>query len=105
LIDDYTKKNPNNTLKRFLPRIHEISQLPHCDRESRGSTKGLENYCSAWKAEACDTSGAFAEMQRQWVYEHYMLPSARYAAQSGVESALGRAIFYGMREQKKKKKK
>lgn len=95
MIDQYTKKNPNNQLKQYLPRIHEISQLPHCDRQSRGSTVGLEQFCAAWKAEACDISGAFAEMQRQWVYENYMLPSARYAAQNGIESALGRAIFYG----------
>ncbi|KAI7899948.1 lysozyme-like domain-containing protein [Cokeromyces recurvatus] len=94
LIQAYTKDHPNNKLEHFLPRLHEISQLSYCDRTNRGSTKGIEGYCAAWKSEACNKNGEFAKIQRQWVYENYMLPSARYAAQNGIQSALGKAIFY-----------
>jgi hypothetical protein len=69
--------------------------MPHCDRKSRGSTAGLEQYCVAWKNEACNPDSGFSELQRSWVYEHYMIPSARYAAQNNVVSPLGQAIFYG----------
>lgn len=96
MIQLYSQNNPNNRLEQFLPRCHEISSLPHCDRQSRGTTQGLEQFCTAWKEEACDASGAFAKTQRQWVFENYMIPSARYAAQNGVTSALGQAIFYGI---------
>ncbi|EPB87619.1 hypothetical protein HMPREF1544_05603 [Mucor circinelloides 1006PhL] len=94
LIQLYSQNHPNNRLQQFLPRCHEISSLPHCDRQSRGTTQGLEQFCTAWKEEACDANGEFAKTQRQWVFENYMIPSARYAAQSGVTSALGQAIFY-----------
>ncbi|KAI9470884.1 MAG: lysozyme-like domain-containing protein [Benjaminiella poitrasii] len=94
LIETYTKSHPNNKLKKYLPRIRQISNMPYCDRKSRGTTKGLEGFCTAWKSEACDESGEFAETQRAWIYENYMLPSARYAARNGIRSALGKAIFY-----------
>ncbi|KAI7896555.1 lysozyme-like domain-containing protein [Mucor mucedo] len=94
LIESYTLQDPNNTLAPFLEAIHQISALPHCDRKNRGNTSSLEGFCEAWKEEACDPSHAFSKLQRDWVYENYMIPSARYAAQSGVHSPLGQAIFY-----------
>lgn len=85
----------NNKLAPYLERIHEISQLPHCDRKNRGNTSNLQGFCEAWKEEACSPSHAFSKLQRDWVHKNYMIPSARYAAQSGVYSPLGQAIFYG----------
>jgi hypothetical protein len=75
--------------------MHEISRLPHCDRKNRGTTAGLDNYCQAWKEEACNVASGFSQLQKDWIYQTYMLPSARYAAQNGVKSPLGQAIFYG----------
>ncbi|KAI9343367.1 lysozyme-like domain-containing protein [Pilaira anomala] len=94
LIESFTAKRPNNTLAPYLPQIHQISQLPHCDRKNRGNTTGLNGYCEAWLHEACDEKSGFSELQKEWVYKNYMIPSARYAAQSGVYSPLGQAIFY-----------
>lgn len=100
LIDQYAKIKPGNALSKYLDRLHEISQLPTCDRPNRGKTNGLEGYVEAWKQEACSPDQSFAHLQRQWVYENYMIPSNRYAAQNGVNSALGRAIFYGTKKKK-----
>ncbi|KAI8984004.1 lysozyme-like domain-containing protein [Mycotypha africana] len=94
LIKEYSNNKPNNQLQQFVPRLEEIDHLPYCDRKSRGSVDGLQNYCRAWQEEACDASNDFAELQREWVYKNYMLPSARYAAEYGIDSPLGRAIFY-----------
>ncbi|KAI8068144.1 lysozyme-like domain-containing protein [Gilbertella persicaria] len=94
VIEKYTFNSPINFLLAFLPRIKQISLLPHCDRKSRGTILGLGNYCSAWKKEACRSNSRFAKMQLEWVYKNYMLPSVRYAAQSNVTSPLGQAIFY-----------
>ncbi|CAO3651648.1 unnamed protein product [Mucor hiemalis] len=94
LIQSFAKKNVSNQLNEFLPTINKISSLPHCDRQHRGDTSGLERFCEAWKQEACDPHSGFSELQRDWVYKNYMIPSARYAAQSGVHSPIGQAIFY-----------
>ncbi|KAI8356681.1 lysozyme-like domain-containing protein [Blakeslea trispora] len=94
VIQKYALKSPINLLLPYLPRIKQIGLLPHCDRQSRGTVLGLFNYCAAWKHEACRSNSKFAKMQIDWVYKNYMLPSTRYAAQNGVTSPLGRAIFY-----------
>ncbi|KAI8881049.1 glycoside hydrolase family 46 protein [Backusella circina FSU 941] len=94
LIKDYNNISPGNSLEHYTSQLATLSALPHCDRDSRGSTAGLDGYCDAWKSEACNTNHQFSDLQREWVYQNYMLPSARYAAQSGVHSELGKAIFY-----------
>ncbi|GAA5808245.1 hypothetical protein MFLAVUS_001633 [Mucor flavus] len=94
LIESFTSFRPNNKLAPFLSNIHEISQLPHCDRRSRGGTSKLKGYCEAWRQEACDKNSGFSQLQKDWVFKNYMIPSARYAAQSGIYSPLGQAIFY-----------
>lgn len=76
--------------------MSEISKLPHCDRKNRGTTVSLDGYCQAWKEEACNATTGFSQLQRSWIYQKYMIPSARYAAASGVVSPLGQAIFYGI---------
>ncbi|KAI9264467.1 lysozyme-like domain-containing protein [Sporodiniella umbellata] len=94
LIKLYEKIKPNNSLSKYLPKLHEISQLPTCDRPNRGKVNGLEGFAQAWKKEACTEDQSFSKLQREWVYDNYLVPSARYAAEYGVVSALGRAIFY-----------
>jgi hypothetical protein len=95
LIQDYKQVSPGNSLEKYLDQLATISALPQCDRDSRGSTQGLDGYCDSWKSEACNTNHKFSDLQREWVYQNYMLPSARYAAQNDVQSELGKAIFYG----------
>lgn len=95
MIAAYTDHYPNNALSKHLTRIHQISELPHCDRKNRGNTTGLEGFCDDWKRESCSSNGEFNKLQRDWVYNQYMLAGARYAADNGVVSPLGQAIFYG----------
>ncbi|KAI8327932.1 lysozyme-like domain-containing protein [Choanephora cucurbitarum] len=94
VIQQYIVNSPLNLLLPYLPRIKQIGLLPQCDRRSRGTVLGLINYCVAWKHEACRSNNKFSKMQLYWVYKNYMIPSARYAAQSNVTSPLGQAIFY-----------
>lgn len=94
VIAAYTDHYPNNALSKHLTRIHQISELPHCDRKNRGNTTGLEGFCDDWKRESCSSNGEFNKLQRDWVYNQYMLAGARYAADNGVVSPLGQAIFY-----------
>ncbi|KAI9006585.1 lysozyme-like domain-containing protein [Phycomyces nitens] len=94
VIKAYSKKQPNNAFKPYLSKLAKISALPFCDRKGRGNTKGLEGFSKAWKTEACRKGEEFPKVQKDWAYKNYMIPSARYAAAYGVNSALGRAIFY-----------
>lgn len=94
IVKAYSAIKPDNALAQFLPRLSELSQLDVCSLSERGSTLGLESFCDAWLQEACQDP-SFAALQRSWVQDTYMIPSARFAAAAGVTSPLGQLIFYG----------
>lgn len=77
-----------------MDQLHALSQVDFCQTDARASTAGLETFCDAWKQEACNDPN-FNAVQRDWSYETYMRPSARFAAAAGVTSPLGMLIFYG----------
>ncbi|KAI9248532.1 lysozyme-like domain-containing protein [Phascolomyces articulosus] len=95
VIREFSEIKPSNALLSHLGRLGELSQLNSCDITQRASTVGLESFCETWKQEACNEDQLFANFQKQWTLNNYLLPSARFAAGAGVTSALGQLIFYG----------
>lgn len=97
MVKTYTEEKPGNELAGFLSRLNDLDALDTCDLGERASTSGLEQFCDAWRREACLDSH-FAKVQADWAYEHYVVPSARIAASVGIHSPLGQLVFYGEHE-------
>lgn len=97
MVKTYTKEKPGNELAGFISRLSDLDTLDTCNLGQRASTSGLEQFCDAWRREAC-LDDHFAQIQSNWAYEHYVVPSARIAASAGVYSPLGQLVFYGEQE-------
>ncbi|CDS07538.1 hypothetical protein LRAMOSA01487 [Lichtheimia ramosa] len=93
VVKTYTKEKPGNELAGFISRLSDLDTLDTCNLGQRASTSGLEQFCDAWRREAC-LDDHFAQIQSNWAYEHYVVPSARIAASAGVYSPLGQLVFY-----------
>jgi chitosanase len=86
VVEIYTKKLPDNGLARFLPELRRLA------KEGSGDTSHLNGYVDAWKHAA--NHHAFRAAQDQVVDQEYYQPSAQYADDNGLNTALARAALY-----------
>lgn len=91
VVKAYVAKKPDSPLKRFLPRLEQLSALPD-DSKERGSMKGLDGLGAAWAEAAKDP--AFRAVQDQQVDTLYYKPSQKHADALGLVSALARGQLY-----------
>lgn len=85
----YTAQVPNNPLARYLPRLAELEGATD---NAAGSVEGLAGLENAWNTAARDPR--FRAAQDQVVDTLYFRPAMARAAQAGLRSPLGQAIFY-----------
>jgi hypothetical protein len=93
VINQYTQRKPKNALTKYVPELTRLSKLKFCDKQ-RNDTNKLTNYPKDWTHTAC-TDPTFVQTQLDVGHAMYLKPALKYAASVGVQSNLGKAIFYG----------
>lgn len=91
VVKRYTKRVPNNPLVQFLPELERLNALPE-DSKERDDVSGLEGFAEAWESLADDK--IFRAAQDEVVDEWYYQPALNRANQVGIQTALGKVIFY-----------
>ncbi|GAB5590930.1 hypothetical protein Unana1_05830 [Umbelopsis nana] len=92
VINQYTKRKPNNTLTKYIPELTRLSKLAFCDK-GRNDTSNLSGYPTDWAMAAC-SDPVFVQTQLDVGHAMYLQPALKYAASVNVTSNLGKAIFY-----------
>jgi len=85
-VEIYSKKVPQNNLAKFLPELKRLKT------EHSADTSHLRGYADEWKKAAHDP--AFRAAQDQVSDHEYYEPSAKYADEVGLKTALARAVLY-----------
>ncbi|KAI8380325.1 lysozyme-like domain-containing protein [Blakeslea trispora] len=93
VVKEYVKRNKNADIKKYLPELHRLSQFLFGD-PARDNTANLTGFPDAWKKASCKDP-VFDQTQLDVGHAMYMRPAIKYAASVGIESDLGKAIFYG----------
>ncbi len=91
VVKAYVAKKPDSPLKKFLPRLEQLSKLPESASE-RGSLAGLDGLAAAWATAAKDP--AFRAAQDAEVDRLYFAPSQRRADALGLITPLARGQLY-----------
>lgn len=86
VVQRYTERKADNPLAVYLPELERLN-----DAES-GDTGNLDGFVGAWKEAAGDAD--FLAVQDEVVDELYFFPSAEYADEAGLTTALARAELY-----------
>jgi chitosanase len=86
VVEIYSKKVPQNNLAKFLPELKRLKT------EHSADTSHLRGYADEWKKAAHDP--AFRAAQDQVSDHEYYEPSAKYADEVGLKTALARAVLY-----------
>jgi len=86
VVEMYSKKLPQNHLAKFLPELKRLKT------QNSGDTSHLRGYADEGKKAAHDP--AFRAAQDQVVDQEYYEPSAKYADEVGLKTALARAVLY-----------
>jgi len=86
VVEIFSKKLPQNELAKFLPELKRLKT------KNSGDTSHLRGYADEGKKAAHDT--AFRAAQDQVVDQEYYEPSAKYADEVGLKTALARAVLY-----------
>ena len=88
VVEEYTKRVPNNTLAQYLPTLRSLM----AQKSGRGNTSGLGGFVEAVAALENDTS--FRAVQDWAQRGMYYSPSQRKANALGLRLALARAQLY-----------
>jgi chitosanase len=91
VVKRYTDRVPHNPLAKFLPELERLNSLPE-DSEERADVSGLKGFPEAW--ESLGNDKVFRAVQDEVVDELYYQPAMKRANQVGIQTALGKAIFY-----------
>jgi chitosanase len=83
---EYTRRRPENSLVKFLPRLRELAE------EESGSTEGLNGFTKAWEIAARDA--VFRKVQDDVADRVYYQPAMRYVSSLGLQTALSQAAIY-----------
>ncbi|MEH0422479.1 chitosanase [Streptomyces sp. B21-083] len=84
LVEDYTKKHPDNALAPYLPALREV--------DGTDSHRGLDpGFPAAWKQES--KVAAFREAQDAKRDNAYFVPALRLAVRDGL-GLLGQFVYY-----------
>lgn len=86
VVQLYSQKVPNNPLTHFLPTLKKLA------KEESDDTGDLNGFIKAWQQ--CAKDATFRAVQDQVVDKLYYEPSARYADQLGLQTALTRAVLH-----------
>lgn len=91
VIKLYTQRKPHNPLVKYISELERLDSLPD-DSTERGDVSRLHGFVQAWKLAAKDK--VFCEVQDTIVDEWYFNPAMQHASRVGIQTALGKAIFY-----------
>jgi chitosanase len=86
VVEAYTRRKPNNSLMKFLPRLKELAE------EESDSVEGLNGFTKAWEIAARDT--VFRKVQDDITDRVYYQPAMRYVHTLGLQTALAHAAIY-----------
>lgn len=86
VVEEYTKKTPNNPLAQYLDTLRKLAKKESDDVDD---LDGIED---AWKTAARDP--AFCAVQDSVVNELYLEPAERHADELGLQTPLARAAIY-----------
>lgn len=90
VVEDYTRRKPNNKLAEYLPALRRIDREKK--GETNGDTSGLEGFIKTVRSLEDDQD--FRKAQ-DWVWKQlYFNPSQRAADQLGLQLPLSRAQLY-----------
>jgi chitosanase len=78
-------------LAKFLPELERLNSLPE-DSDERGDVSRLKGFKEAWESLGDDK--VFRAIQDEVSDELYYQPAMNRASQVGIQTALGKAIFY-----------
>ncbi|ORX94583.1 glycoside hydrolase, partial [Basidiobolus meristosporus CBS 931.73] len=92
VVEDYEKsKGTNTSFSPFNAALERVSNRLDCG-SANNDIVGLNGFDQAWKLESCDEK--FRGAQDKLADTMYFLPAMGLAADVGVKSNLGKAIFY-----------
>ncbi|KAK9767943.1 hypothetical protein K7432_001806 [Basidiobolus ranarum] len=92
VLHKYEEVNPRSALSKYIPTLEKIDTLAQCDSK-RDDTSELVDFDKTWTATSCKNSN-FNGIQDQINDDMYFTPALKFAKRVGVESNLGKAIFY-----------
>ncbi|ORZ17169.1 lysozyme-like domain-containing protein [Absidia repens] len=93
VVQQYGKKKHNNPFKRYLKELERLSSYQFNDPR-RADTSKLHGFANVWGKAACNDP-LFVQTQLDVGHAMYLKPALKYAASVGVQSNLGKALFYG----------
>lgn len=85
-------KGKKALMQRYLQPLKALGKLSSCSSK-KASVSSLPGYCSVWKKAACSDQ-KFRLAQDAITDSMYWFPALRFAAYAGVNSAMGKAIFF-----------
>jgi chitosanase len=91
VVKRYTNRVPHNPLAKFLPELKRLNSLSK-DSDEREDVSRLIGFKKAW--ESLGDNKVFRAVQDEVVDELYYQPAMNRASQVGIQTALGKAIFY-----------
>jgi chitosanase len=83
---EYTRRKPENSLVKFLPRLRELAE------QESDSTEGLNGFTKAWETAARDA--VFRSVQDDITDRVYYQPAIRHVRTLGLQTALAQAAIY-----------
>jgi chitosanase len=86
VVTEYTRRKPENSLVKFLPRLRELAE------EESDSTEGLNGFAKTWEIAARDA--VFRKVQDDVTDKIYYQPAMRHARNLGLQTALAQAAIY-----------
>jgi chitosanase len=86
VVDEYTRRKPENNLMKFLPRLKELAE------EESDSVEGLNGFTKAWEIAARDA--VFRKVQDDITDRVYYQPAMRYVHTLELQTALAQAVIY-----------
>jgi chitosanase len=86
VVTEYTRRKPENSLVKFLPRLRELAE------EESDSVEGLSGFTKAWEIAARDA--VFRKVQDDITDRVYYQPAMRYVHTLGLQTALAQAAIY-----------
>ena len=84
LVQRYTQVEPENELAKYIPALEQV--------DGTDSTEGLDGFAEDWAEAARDPEQR--QLQDDLVDELYFEPAMTLAADAGIETPLGQAIFW-----------
>ncbi|KAK9765214.1 hypothetical protein K7432_006632 [Basidiobolus ranarum] len=92
VLQKYEGIAPRSALSKYIPTLKKIDTLAQCDSR-RDNTNELVGFDKAWIKTSCQDP-RFNRIQDQINDGMYFIPALKFAQKMGIQSNLGKAIFY-----------